>query len=302
MKKILAIILCLCCFVLCGCQTAPQYILEQDAEGKVTQTIYLPYTVRELMSAGLDIVNATEIANNLKSEFDNYFVNKYINFETRLMTDETLSEKDKLYIQNSCPTMDELKGKGQIFGTSENSGIIYTLEFKNVIAYYYFTLSYYYDELIEELEKDDSVIKEHFFTKDKVNSGITIYGAQTDLSSELTFAEYVTAKAKEILQSYGMSDGAIESVVPKQYIYRYGTSSKRLHSNADKVFSIDGMCYHEWTINVENSTREIITWKTYAKTNVWYVLALSITIVVVGVLSVMVIIEDKKHKKEEKMG
>ena len=301
MKKILAIILCLCCFVLCGCQTAPQYILEQNSEGNVTQTVYLPFTVRELMNYGLDVASASEIANNLKGKFDTYFINRYINFETKLLADETLSMEDKLYIKSCCPTMEDMKGKGQIFGNSENSGIIYVLEFKNVIAYYYFNMSYNYDDMIEELEKDDSVTKENFLTKNVVSSGETIYGVYTDLSEELTFAEYVTQQSKEILLSYGMTENIVENIIPKQYVYRYGTASKRLHSNADKVFAVDDVYYHEWTIDVQNSTREIVTWRTYAKPNMWYIVALGLTVVLVGVLSVASIIESKKLKKQEKV-
>ena len=276
--------------------------MEQDADGNVTQTIYLPYNVAELCKAGLDYFSAAEIANNLKSEFDTYFLNKYINFETRLDADTTLTESDKEVMKSCCPTIDDLKGKGYIFGNSDKSGIIYTLEFKNVIAYYYFNMNYNYTKLIEELNKDDSITKEHFFSKDVVNSGTSIYGAETDLSSELTFSEYVTYSARQILRAKGMSDEKIESIVPKQYIYRYGTSSKRLHSNADKVFTNDGMYYHEWTIDVENSTREIITWRTYAKTNVWYISALCLTIALVGILSVMAIIDGKKQKNKENIG
>ena len=120
------------------------------------------------------------------------------------------------------------------------------------------------------------------------------------------FAEYLNAISKDILKqklndSTTLTDEQkttiYNEVPPKDFLYRYGTSSRRLHSDADQKRNINGMYYHEWNMSIDDADREISTWNTYANAKVWYGLALIITIVLVVVLMLIYGNDNKKVVK-----
>lgn len=303
MKKILGIIICLSMFLLCGCGVPTQYTLEQNSDGEVTQTIYVPYNKSELVNYGVGTELAQIIAVDARNELNNYFNKKYNNFIDKLQNDNGLSDFQKSQMKSYCPKAEDMTGKSYYFGNSNEAGITYTFTFKNAISYYYFNSSYSYKQLIEELNKDDSKVVSNFLTTDKVNTNTNIYGGLVDVSEteSMPLAKYINKRAVEILKNRlentsltsEQKTEIYENIPPKEFIYRYGTSSKRLHSDADKVRYLNGMYYHEWNITLDNSTREISTWTSAANRNVWYGLALGSSLVLVAVLMV-IFRKDKK--------
>lgn len=197
-------------------------------------------------------------------------------------------------------------GKGLLFGNSTSTGITYEFKFKNALAYYYFNTDYKYNELIEELKKDDAKIVHNFLTTDKIYTNKTIFSVNVEYATTMSFAEYLNSISKDILKqklndSTTLTDEQkttiYNEVPPKDFLYRYGTSSRRLHSDADQIRNINGMYYHEWNMSIDNADREISTWNTYANAKVWYGLALIITIVLVVVLMLIYGNDNKKVAK-----
>ncbi len=300
MKKILTILICLCMFLLCGCSVPTQYTLEQNENGEITQSIYVPFSVDELVSYGIDSETGMEIANEVKNKLDTKFLNRYRNFLTKLETDDGLTEIEKQVLKAYCPSESDMEGKGLLFLTSATSGITYEFKFKNVLAYFYFNTTYKYNELLEKLNKDDTKIVHNFLTTEKVSTGETIYS--NEYEGYATLAQYINSTAKQILQNKIGSNTTLtdeqknkiyDEVPPKDFLYRYGTPYKRLHSNADQIRLVNGIYYHEWTVDLDNPTREIATWRTYANQSVWYALALGASLVLVAVL-MFVYRKDKK--------
>ena len=300
MKKILTILICFCMFLLCGCSVPTQYTVEQNESGEVTQSIYVPFSVDELVSYGIDSETAMEIAYDVKNRLDTKFLNRYTNFITKLEIDDGLTEIEKQVLKAYCPSKSDMEGKGALFVTSATAGITYEFKFKNVLAYFYFNTTYKYNELLEKLNKDDTKIVHNFLTTDKVSTGETIYS--NEYEGYATLAQYINSIAKQILQDKIGSNTTLtdeqknkiyDEVPPKDFLYRYGTPYKRLHSNADQIRLVNGIYYHEWTVDLDNPTREISTWRTSANQNVWYALALGASFVLIAIL-MFVFRKDKK--------
>lgn len=308
MKKVLGILICLCMFLLCGCGVPTQYTLEQNADGEVTQTIYVPYYKSELINYGITSDVAQDIAEDIGSELNNRFLARYDNFFAKLYSDDGLSTFQKNQMLSYCPEKNDMLGKSLYFENSTEKGITYTFTFKNAIAYYYFNSDYTYNELKDVLNKDDSKVVSNFLTTDKVNTSVNKYGEKVYISEtgeSMRLANYINKRAVQILEDKientelkntltdEQKTKIYEEIPPKEFIYRFGTTSKRLHSDADKVRYLNGIYYHEWNITLDNSTREISTWTKAANRNVWYGLALGLSLVLVAVLMV-VFRKDKK--------
>ena len=307
MKKVLGILICLCMFLLCGCGVPTEYTFEQNADGEVTQTIFVPYDKSELVRYGITSAVSQNIAEDIWTELNDFFDKKYDNFLAKLLIDDNLSDFQKTQMISYCPNKDDMKGKYYV-GNSNETGIFYTFTFKNAIAYYYFYTDYTYNQLKDVLNKDDSKVVSNFLTTDKVNTSVNKYGEKVYISEtgkSMLLAEYINKRAVQILkdniENTELKDTLTdeqktkiyEEIPPKEFIYRLGTTSKRLHSDADKVRYLNGIYYHEWNITLDNSTREISTWMSTANRNVWYGLALGSSLVLVAVLMV-IFRKDKK--------
>lgn len=295
-KKLLAIILCLCSFLLCGCGVPPQYTIAQKSDGTVEQLVYIPFSGAELQNLGVHLSTIAEISNSIKQVFDNYFNNIFTNYMTRLRTDPYFNAEQQLYILNGCPAANDIEGEGDF------SGIEYNFYFDSALHYYYFNRGMYYEELVEELNKDESITQEGLFTNRITNTSKTVYGVNTQFDQNKTFAQYIVAQCEEALRDKtNLTEEKIQSVLPKTFVYRYGTSSKRLHSDADLVRYIDGVYYHEWNITLEDSAREISTWQITVNRNVWYAVILGSAILLALVLILVCYIKNKKSKVQIKV-
>lgn len=77
----------------------------------------------------------------------------------------------------------------------------------------------------------------------------------------------------------------------------YGTTDKRLKSNADYVEIIEGINYHLWEIDTENAGYKTMQLSYYYRTAVgtgWYILALGISIALAILLIIVYIIKARK--------
>lgn len=291
-KSILAIFVCILSIFLCGCANAPTYSLSQNTDGTVTQMFYIPFVDSELTELGVEADTVTDLKNSVMQTFNTYFINLQQNFVTRVNSDETLTQQDKLLLIAGCPT-------GTILPALSEIGIIYTLNFSSALHYYYFNSDMQYTELIAALNEDTSVVEEGFFTNRVVSSGSTIYGEDYSFTGTQTLAEYITSFATQILEEAGLSSEQIASVVPTNFVYSYGTTSSKLHSDADRVYHyVNGVYYHEWDITTENSDRQISTWTIQVNTNVWYIVILCSGFVLLGVLFLVDYLRKRKHTEQ----
>ncbi len=289
-KYLLAIFVCVLSFMLCGCSNAPTYSLSQSADGKVTQTIFIPYVESELTGLGVEQDVATEIGNTIRERFNLYFLNLKTNFETRVDTDPELTVQDKLTLKSGCEIS---------FAPSE-LGFLYTLTFTSALHYYYFNSDLQYNDLIEELSMDNSVTEKGFFTNKIISTGSTVFGLNTQFAENQTLAQYITSYATTLLnENTSLTAEQIQAVVPNNFVYCYGTTSSKLHSDADRTYRyIDGLYYHEWDISSQDSERQISTWTIEVNSNVWYATILICAFVLLGIL--LIVDYKKRHQKGDK--
>ncbi len=291
-KSILLFFVFVMSLMLCGCSNAPTYSLAQKPDGTVTQTLFIPFVESELTELGVDNDAVTNLKNTIMQKFNTNFANLQQNFITKVNGDDTLSAQDKILMFAGCPTQ-------MITPALSEIGLLYTLTFSSAIHYYYYNSDMNYQELIDYLNQDTSIVENGFLTNRIVNTGTTVYGENTRFSENQTLAEYITSYSTELLrQNTSLTDEQIASVVPTTFVYSYGTTSGKLHSDADRVYHYaDGVYYHEWDITTENSARQISTWTIEVNNNVWYVLILCCGFVL---LLVLFLIDYKKNKNKEK--
>ena len=289
-KYLLAIFVCVLSLMLCGCSNAPTYSLSQNSDGSVTQTIFIPYVESELTDLGVEQDVVTEMKNTIISTFDNYFTNLKQNFITRVMSDSALTDQDKTILMSGY----------KITLAPSELGFLYTLTFSSALHYYYFNSDLQYNDLIEELSVDNSVTEKGFFTNKITSTGSTVFGLNTQFAENQTLAQYITSYAATLLdEKTSLTAEQIQSVVPNNFVYCYGTTSSKLHSDADRTYRyIDGLYYHEWDISSQNSDRQISTWTIEVNSNVWYATILICAFVLLGIL---LIVDYKKiHQKGDK--
>ena len=288
-KGILTLFICVLSIFLCGCADAPTYSLAQNPDGTVTQVLYVPFVSSELTDLGVDIDTVSQIKDSMETRLNTYFWNLQQNFLTRVQSDEALTEQDRLFLIAGCPT-------ATILPAQSEGGILYTLNFSSAIHYYYFNSDKMYTELIEILSQDTSVVKNGFFTNRIMSTGTTVYGINTPYAENQTLAEYITSYATKLLDdNTNLSAEQIASVVPTNFIYSYGTTSSKLHSDADRIYHYtNGMYYHEWDISTNNSNRQISTWTIEVNNNVWYVVILCAGFILLGVLFLIDYLKRKK--------
>ena len=292
-KRILVFIVCLFSVIFCGCGVAPQYTIAQKSDGSVMQMIYLPISGAELSSAGATFDEIAEVSSELKGIFNTYFSNMYTNFVTRVSSDEGLTEIEKMSMIAGCPNQSQMSGEGNF------NGISYEFNFYSAIHYYYFNSNLYYNDLIERLKEDTSQTTEGLFLDKTTTTSVTIYGIKTSMDPDKTLAEYIAQKCRTVLtEKTSLTAEKIDELVPQTFIYRYGTSTKKTHSNADLIRQVDGIYYHEWNISINDTTREIVTYKYTVNKNVWYASVLLVGIILVFVLLIIAKIKDNKDKSK----
>lgn len=92
---------------------------------------------------------------------------------------------------------------------------------------------------------------------------------------EHTFPQYVYQILSGVLiNELGQEASALLN--NPDYSYSYVTTKRRVHSNAEEIFSNNGFFYHTWSLaDINNS--QITIYATYANSVVWYLFALSFT-------------------------
>lgn len=322
-KKLLAFILVFCAFVLCGCSSPVEYSLYTNSLGQVYEVNYIPFSFTELRRAGIEDVELVErMQNHIIKNVYSYYEMQRNNFIARVNIDPDLSEQDKILLKQQYN-----KGVFNIFpegvtgdATIPVAGLEYgvdldyikvSVQYESVICYYMAKLDMTYSEMLEEIQKEDAEIVEGFGVNKKINTGTSVFALMYD--SERTLAEYILNECTQILkENTTLSDEQIMQIVPSKFLYRYGTTSSRLRSNADhqmKATDENGgtIYFHEWTMNttinergkLDIENKQVQTWTVHANKNVWYVLALISGILVVGAMFVYDYLKNRKNKTEQ---
>ncbi|MBQ0017069.1 MAG: hypothetical protein KBT30_00375 [Clostridiales bacterium] len=236
---------------------------------KTSYAVYLhgDGSVEQLFVCELDkdkIEGAGHNYNEAKNYVENIFMNVYIDRLERLaqFRDETHSSiTDFKFEQNIKDDM-----------------IYLSLKFPSVKAYKYY---YSFDEEPEE-ETDDTIREDHLFYVKNINKSKNFYSGIDE--------ETISSIESHFNNDFDLSDC--------EYNFYYGVPTDRLYSEDSEIIYTDDMVVHHWSFDAESMDNEIITYTISIKPIMWYVLALSLAVILAGVLGVVCLIQKKSKKVE----
>lgn len=262
--------------VFCGCSKV-NYINYTDEDGVYTEILEITLDeskFENIDNAKQDILDAVD--STLLSKHSSYTlkINSKLN---ELRYDQNKQELYKKYQD----LLDDVSWSIEDF--DENNYFYIKLKFESTSSYLFF-----YD------------IKEKNFSQKEVHKGLfydKIY-FKGNLGYYVQHSLYSTLNQSIYLKEY--FDKFSEKDVDLTYSYLAGSS--RYKSNADTVtYAEDGLYSHSWKVNTDNMDKEIYFTLRLANRWVWYVLAISISLIVCVILITISLIKHlKKKNKQEK--
>lgn len=174
--------------------------------------------------------------------------------------------------------------------------------------YCYFNIKYASNEIynfawgLENSSNDNSNLeyKYNFLTyniiqKTRVKTG-TLIKLNNDEYTSLNI--YLWWFVYDILRT-NQGESFANNFTKPNYTYNYITTSKRLHSSADRVFNMSGYYVHYFNVDFNNPNKEIYFYQTEARRAIWYAIILGISLLSVVGCFVYLHFKDKNKKNEE---
>jgi hypothetical protein len=272
------------CFILTGCADVT-YSFVKYSDGSIAQQVKVVLDEDEITEKGQNVDNVKSEVLSTLTNYKTSYINKFSSNVNSL----SISDVQKLAILSAVKT-DDLSW--------DNDTIILDFKFDSVSSdglilssdkiYLFFNTGKF--EISDDGEDDTKSTSDNF----------TMTQSQ---QSQTIFASDSVKQIQDKLLSSQFSNFTINDVY---YYYDYGTSSSRLHSDADKVTYENGVYIHSWGIDPsssddsKNNNRTINFYRTYAKTTYWYVIALGIAGISLIIMSIVVFIKKINAKNKSK--
>lgn len=267
MKKFLSVVCLLVVSVLLfsGCASV-NYSVIMNSEGKIEQAMQVNLNKSEITLAGYSY---DEVFDKVVADFDNYFYSLQLSLNKYFIING--AGGIKLYRESS---IDE----GIVFGS---------IVFDSYNIYKKF-------HGITDDDDDQTIIEKTWFFDREISESDSIF------SSILQEGSGSNQIASEYLNYF---DGSLAGTTKKtledaDYNFYYGVPTTKLYSNSDRVFTQNGITVHEWNFSASQLGDKIRTYTLAVKPTAWYILALVITVVIVGIVLVIGLLQ-KKFKKTE---
>lgn len=279
MKKIIAIIFCLCLSIglFSGCSTV-SYGLVQYSDGQILQSFSTILDEEVLTQNGYDIEGEGGVKEKIKSVYTNLVNDLKNDFETRILV------SGNVQIYNIV--MQDIRNATI---TDEDNVITLQILFKNLTNYRYFY------NLVKDSEDDSAnsdIITEYpFYNVITTKTYTKFYNYREN--------PYFLNAENEIKDYFAGSDFTIEDV---GFNYCYGLpSSSKYKSNADYIYSQNGIDIHIWKLDSGELNKEIEFYRIQIKPMLWYVLAIGLTLILLVIIVVVCLIKNKfnKNKSDE---
>lgn len=257
--KKLALVFCfLLVSIISGCANI-EYSRTINEKGNIIDAVAVTLDYEKIASAGY---NTSEVETYIEQKMNTYLSVIISSFTNR---DDNLDKITKLTVLQNTTSLVYKK----------DNVIVALLKFNN-----YGTFKYFYGLHLNENSNDNTQIEEGFLINKYVSTGKTIFASEDAQYIKNEFLIYFNDKFTE-------NDASYE--------YTFGTIDDKLYSDADFTFSKDGVNYHQWIINSDNTNREIKTYNILVKPVNWYLTALIATAGFIIISFIIVFI--KKHKK-----
>lgn len=294
-KKFLIALLLALVFVFTGCSNVDFTIIEYQ-DGSLNEVYTLEFDKTEFTQLGAtdeDVQKLqTRLLNRLHALAGND-ENPIGHFETDFISRVNSSnlntiERDNLITGFNC----ELSIYDNVYSLM--------FSYKNLETYRFF---HGISEESVESSKDDMVIEKKLFTYKIIQKSVARFGAKItrDDDSETTLGIYLFEETKKDISEL-ISPEFSNRVVAPTFTYTYATSSKRLHSDCDRLLYDYGYYFHVWELSIDNLDKEIIFYNIEARRETWYITILGATFLFVIALVITAKIKNsnKNKKKLEK--
>lgn len=271
-------VLILCISLLCGCANI-EYQRITDDTGQILDKLIIELDESDILKK-MSATKLTELKNDIKSDLEEYV--QIINYK-------------KPQLQVMYPDMDISTGIVAktipwIYVDGDVCRISVEVLYRDST---YLTALNGAPSSSDESESSSSseIISNLFISKYMMYSD-NVFMNLEDYGGGVSYYDYYSQQYSE----FEVKDVGLTQV--------YGTTDSRLKSNADYKTKIDGINYHLWEVDTENKGYNSMRLAYYYTTAVgtgWYIVALSLTIVLAIVLTIVYIIKrrnDKKYKQK----
>lgn len=277
MKKLkyISLIVVLCCVVLlAGCANIEYQRLVDDF-GQILDKITVEIDSTKLSSD----TNVGYLVEWVKSDLQNYYV-------------EPMKARLDLFKHTNPTEYHQLTEQIDIKGPIESySNGIYKITVEvifansDVMAYMYGYDTTETDESSGLVESKNFFIKKYTQTSDNVFGDIT----QIEFGGQNLYQKY----ADYVGEEYDASDITLTQI--------YGSTNSRMRTNATETLDYNGFYCHLWEFSGDDSSGKLIFYYLTANPTGWYVLALALTVVVVGIIVAYYIFRKKNNKYKSKV-
>lgn len=295
-KKVLLVVICFfCLFALCGCGSVNYSVIISN-KGEITLQLDLKFDAQKL-TTNLNSANKnlSDFASKVQSYATAVYNNSYADFEDKLYevakdnvvevygNQEWTTQQVKQYVLSNIKFSN---GSGTWSQKNNTISCVIFLKFETYNAYRYFNGIYpsTEDEPDEDVKEER---KDNFFFAEDYTYTKSVYN---DIEHS-SFAQY-------FLQYFNNN----LTVDDMNYQFTYSTPSTKMYSNAHEITtdSETGNIVHTWKFSandLKSDDYRICTYEVKIRAWVWYVMAVTISVLVGIVLFVIVKVKETKQKK-----
>jgi len=278
MKKIISLILVFttCIFLLSGCGQI-NYEMNVKADGTITESVYLPLNEEYFKENGASSEQISLLKTQVIKMATNEAKTMINEWHTRVDENEELDELNKDYYKN-----------GVTYGIYENTEVILVklLFNDNIIRKEFYSI---------EEDTSETWTEKNFFTTKSLAKKTTNFAKARNGESLVKYYK----EQFDLLLAYTIPT-MVNKIPEPTLVYTYVTSIRRLHSDADSVYTQNGeygteYC-HSWQISEDDLSKTITIYTVTANREIWYVVILGITLMATGVMFIVYFYK-KKNKK-----
>ena len=268
---LLTLILTLC-FCLCGCAEV-NFVTYHLDNGAIQEYVHLTLNNQTLQDHGYNPAMA-----KLEIKTDAYYranllLNQYKNKVEQQLTNNLITFNEYNALIDGVTVIEQ--------NWDDNNVYIIGLQYQDSLIY----KTYY--QLMNNASFGNNVkkVKKLFYTK-TYHYGTTNYGDYSIFN--------------EIYNYYSNSKFAQISPQQTDLTYTYSVSSRRFHSDADKItLDGNGNYLHTWNVNPDEPARQIYFYTITANRSVWIITCIIIGLIVCAILGTIGLIKYRKNKKDE---
>lgn len=273
MKKISLLLVVFCAFcLLSGCGSV-DYQLIINANGVITERLYLPLSQNFFLEEGATNEQFTNLRVAIVNIARDECNAKIAEFENRVDADDEIENKEvlKSSFQAKCYL-------------GEDSVLIdFSFLNSNVRNYFYGI----------ENSSNNTKTENGFFTTKTTTTSKTRFATATNGQSVV---EFYTEKFKTLVLD--IMPNVYDKLPEATYTYTYVTPQSRLHSDADSVERQNGYYLHVWNISADELDKTVTLYVVNARTEIWYALILGISLLSCGIMFLIYFIKNKKINKK----